>query len=65
MTPDDVAQALLQQALIPEIRELAGAPPLVAVIRHLMASATRKPPATAAAPGRSGSGRQEFDIRLV
>jgi plasmid stability protein len=42
VAPADVAQALLQQALSAEIRELSGAPPLAAVIGHLVAAGSRK-----------------------
>jgi hypothetical protein len=39
--PVALGQALLQQELAPELRELSGAPSLAAVIGHLVAAGSR------------------------
>jgi plasmid stability protein len=42
VAPVELGQVLLQQALTAELRELAGAPPLAAVIGHLVAAGNHK-----------------------
>ncbi len=61
VTASEVVNAVLRQALAPEIAEVGGAPPLAAVIQGMMRAA-RKPPSTfptkevRASPGRGEPG---------